>query len=69
MANDASYRFEWTKFRLDWVGLQVRIEAGDLRLTHEDVILLRHANHYLLAMDSMADVPDLMREYTEKQMP
>ena len=60
---------EWNNFRMDWLGLMIRIEAGELRLTHNDVRLLKHANEYLIAMDMEADVPDIVRIHREKQMP
>ena len=68
MANN-SWLSDWNKFHLNWIGLMARLEHGEMRLVAKDVYTLRQANEYFTALDTEADIPDIMRIYTEHRMP
>lgn len=68
MANN-SYLAEFNKFRMNWTGLLARVNHGEMRLTAKDVYTLRQADEYFTALDTEADIPDIMRIYTEHRMP
>ena len=60
---------EWNNFKDDSFGLKIRLQAGDLHLTKQDRKCVLQAFEYLDMIDAIADVPDLIRIFREKQMP
>ncbi len=64
-----SYLAEFNKFRMNWTGFLARVNHGEMRLTAKDVYTLNQADEYFTALDTEADIPDIMRIYTEHRMP
>lgn len=60
---------EWNNFKDDSFGLKIRLQAGDLHLTRLDRQCVLQAFEYPDMIDAIADVPDMIRIFREKQMP
>lgn len=60
---------EWNNFKDDSFGLKIRLQAGDLHLSRMDRQCVLQAFEYLDMIDAIADVPDMIRIFREKQMP
>lgn len=60
---------EWNNFKDDSFGLKIRLQAGDLHLTKQDRKCVLQAFEYLDMIDAIADVPDMIRIFREKQQP
>ena len=60
---------EWNNFKDDSFGLKIRLQAGDLHLSRMDRQCVLQAFEYLDMIDAIADVPDLIRIFREKQHP
>lgn len=60
---------QWNEFKLELLTLMIRLRAGDLRLNSQDVEIINQADFYLHAIDEIADVPDIVRQYRDKITP
>lgn len=60
---------EWNKFKRELLTLMVRLRAGDLRISEADVETMKKADFYLHAIEEVADVPDMVRIFREKNEP
>lgn len=60
---------EWNNFKDDSFGLKIRLQAGDLHLTKQDRKCVLQAFEYLDMIDAIADMPDMIRIFREKQQP
>ena len=60
---------EWNNFKDDSFGLKIRLQAGDLHLSRMDRQCVLQAFEYLDMIDAIADMPDMIRIFREKQQP
>lgn len=60
---------EWNNHKDDAFGLKIRLQAGDLHLTKQDRKCVLQAFEYLDMIDAIADMPDMIRIFREKQQP